>query len=285
MLLLLGHGAHNRAMSHQLAFIGAGNMAEAIARGVLRAKLFRVDQMLASDPQPQRRELFERQLGIRAVDSISEAADDARAIVVAVKPQQAAAVLDKLGLAASQDALVLSVMAGISTTFIERTMGGGAARKWRIIRAMPNTPMLVGAGMVAMARGRHASALDFAAARMLMESAAKVIEVSEDKLDAVTAVSGSGPAYFFLLVEQMIRAGVELGLTPDEARTLAVTTAQGAGAMLAGSAESPDELRRKVTSPGGTTQAAMQLLEQRGVPQAIIDAVKRAAARSKELGQ
>ena len=144
--------------------------------------------------------------------------------------------------------------------------------------------MLMGAGMVALARGTHATQADAECATSLFAAAAKVIYVTEDKLDAVTAVSGSGPAYFFLLVEQMIRAGEALGLTPAEARTLSIQTAVGAAKMLAESADSPEELRRKVTSPNGTTHAAVTLMQERGADVAMADAVQAAARRSRELG-
>lgn len=144
--------------------------------------------------------------------------------------------------------------------------------------------MLVGQGMVAVAAGRHATAYDLAGATRIFAAAASVISVEEDKLDAVTAMSGSGPAYFFYLVEQMVRAGVELGLTPEQSHELAVKTAVGAAKMLVSSTDSPQELRRKVTSPGGTTQAAITHMESAGVGQSIIQAIKAAHQRSRELG-
>ena len=161
---------------------------------------------------------------------------------------------------------------------------GGGATPLRIVRAMPNTPMLVGEGMVAVARGAHATGDDHTTAKRLFESAATVIEVAEDQIDAVTALSGSGPAYVFYLVEQMIAAGIELGLSPEASRQLASKTALGAATMLATSTDTPQELRRKVTSPGGTTQAAITHLETGNAAKLIQDAVKAAARRSGELG-
>jgi pyrroline-5-carboxylate reductase len=269
-------------MTIELGILGAGNMAEAIARGVIQSELLQPTQILAADISPQRRELFKQQLGIRAIEDNREVARQAHAILLSVKPQHMKELLADIGAEARPDVLVISIAAGISSHFIETHLGGG--KNWRVIRTMPNTPMLVGEGMVALARGRHASEQDAAWARKIFEAAADVIDVSEDKLDAVTAISGSGPAYFFYLVEQMIRAGMELGLTPQEARQLAIKTSVGASKMLAGSADTPQELRRKVTSPGGTTQAAMTYLEQQNAGPAIVDAIKAAAARSKELG-
>jgi pyrroline-5-carboxylate reductase len=269
-------------MGIELGILGAGNMAEAIARGVIGSKLLRGDQILAADPSAQRRALFSEQLGIRAAEDNREVARDARMILLSVKPQQMKDVLSVIGPILRPDALIISIAAGVSSQFIETHLGQGA--NWRVIRTMPNTPMLVGQGMVAVARGRNATEEDAAEARKLFEAAAEVIDLSEEKLDAVTAVSGSGPAYVFYLVEQMIRAGTEIGLTPEESRKLAIKTCIGAAKMLESSADSPEELRRKVTSPGGTTQAAISHLEQNQVGVHIVEAVKAAARRSRELG-
>jgi len=212
---------------------------------------------------------------------------------LSVKPQQMGALLDSIAPVLHPGQLIVSIAAGISTHFIESRLNAARAAgaksavpvsAWRVIRTMPNTPMLMGAGMVALARGSHATETDAERATSLFATAAKVIQVTEDKLDAVTAVSGSGPAYFFLLVEQMIRAGEALGLTPAEARTLSVQTAVGAAKMLAESSDSPQELRRKVTSPNGTTHAAVTLMQERGADVAMADAVQAAARRSRELG-
>jgi pyrroline-5-carboxylate reductase len=270
-------------MTQSLAILGAGNMAEAIARGVLRSNLLRADQMAASDPSAQRRDLFTSELKIRATDDNRDAAKNADTVLLSVKPQHMADVLTGLAPALRPDALIVSIAAGISTAFIERHLG--TDRKWRVVRAMPNTPMLVGEGMAALARGAHATDDDLATARKLFEAAADVIEVAEEHIDTVTALSGSGPAYFFFLVEHMTRAGVELGLTPEQAHKLATKTALGSAKMLAMSPDSPQELRRKVTSPGGTTHAAITHMESQGMPQIIVDALKAAQRRGRELGQ
>jgi pyrroline-5-carboxylate reductase len=277
-------------MATELAILGAGNMAEAIAAGVLRGKLLKPDEMIAVDVSAERRLVFEAQLEIATTDDPAAAVKDATIVLLSVKPQQMGALLDAIAVAMDPAQLIVSIAAGISTKFIETRLnavgqaGGAKAESWRVIRTMPNTPMLIGAGMVAVARGSHATPADAERATELFATAAKVIQVTEDKLDAVTAVSGSGPAYFFLLVEQMIRAGEALGLTPAEARTLSVQTAVGAAKMLAESADSAQELRRKVTSPNGTTHAAITLLQERGADKALADAVQAAGRRSRELG-
>jgi pyrroline-5-carboxylate reductase len=269
-------------MQHELAILGAGNMAEAIARSLLNAGIFQASQVIATDVSAQRRELFQKQLGIRAIENNADAVRDVGIILLSVKPQHLKDVLGSIATASRRDVLVISIAAGISSGFIEQNLGSGNA--WRIIRSMPNTPMLIGEGMVAIAAGRHAREEDLVAARRIFAAGATVIELTEDKIDAVTALSGSGPAYFFYLVEQMVQAGVNLGLAPHEAHVLATRTALGAGRMLTASQESPQELRRKVTSPGGTTQAAIETMEAKGVGPAIVAAVQRAAARSRELG-
>jgi pyrroline-5-carboxylate reductase len=264
---------------YELAVIGAGNMAEAIARGVIRAGLVRPDQIVAADVSAARRELFSSQLGIASVESAADAARSARTLLLSVKPQQMAAALASVGGAVSSDVLVISIAAGTTTEFIARTLGGRA----RIVRAMPNTPMLLGEGMTAVASGPGATADDLRRARQIFESAGAVVEVDESLMDAVTAVSGSGPAYFFYLAEQMIAAGEQMGFTREQAKTLVARTAVGAAKMLAESTDSPQELRRKVTSPGGTTEAAIRHMEAQRVGDAIRDAVRAAERRGGEL--
>jgi pyrroline-5-carboxylate reductase len=250
--------------------------------------LLKPEQMIAADVSAERRFAFEARLGIATTDDPAAAAKDAGAVLLSVKPQHMTGLLDSIAGVLRPSQLIVSIAAGISTRFIESGLNAarraGDATPWRVIRTMPNTPMLMGAGMAALARGGHATEADAEWATSLFAAAAKVIQVTEDKMDAVTAVSGSGPAYFFLLAEQMIRAGEALGLTPAEARTLSIQTAVGAARMLAESTDSPEELRRKVTSPKGTTEAAVTLMQARGADVAIADAVKAAARRSRELG-
>ncbi|MGE5612621.1 MAG: pyrroline-5-carboxylate reductase [Bacillota bacterium] len=269
-------------MTYEFGIIGAGNMAEAITRGILSAKLFTPRQILAADLSPQRRELFSKQLGIQTTEDNAQVARNSKIILLSVKPQHMQAALATLAPVLSDQTLIISIAAGVSTAAIEKHLAPG--KSWRIIRVMPNTPMLVGAGMVALAPGRHAQPADLATAQRIFEAGATVLQLPEDKIDAVTAISGSGPAYFFFLVEYMVQAGVELGLTPEQAHILATRTAAGAAKMLLTSPDSPKELRRKVTSPGGTTQAAIETMEAQNMPQTIVTALHRAAQRSKELG-
>ncbi|MGA2583630.1 MAG: pyrroline-5-carboxylate reductase [Tepidisphaeraceae bacterium] len=269
-------------MKYDLAIIGAGVMAEAIARGVLAGKQFAAGRMIAADVSADRRKLFES-LGIKTTESAAEAAQDAQSMLLSVKPYQMEQVLAGLNGHLGEETLIISIAAGIGSGFIARHLGEG--KNWRIVRAMPNTPMLVGEGMVAIAPGGAAGAADLAEARKIFESAAQVIEVDESKMDAVTALSGSGPAYFFFLVEQMFRAGEEMGLTPEESRTLAIQTAVGAAKMMSRSPDSPSEHRRRVTTPNGTTHAAISHMESKNWPEITVEALKAAKKRSTELGK
>ena len=271
-------------MSFELGIIGAGNMAEAIARGLIGSKRLAPGQLIAADVSPERRALFESQLGIKTTVDNRDVVRDTKTVLLAVKPQQMAGVLASLRIAFRPNSLVVSIAAGISTAFVEHHLGA-PARQSRVVRAMPNTPMLVGEGMVALSRGAHATDADVVTARRLFEAAAAVIEVPDDKMDAVTALSGSGPAYVFFLVEQMVRAGVEMGLSPQQAHQLATKTAMGAAKMLVMSTDPPAELRRKVTSPGGTTHAAITHMESNNLPGIFVDALKVAEQRGRELGQ
>jgi pyrroline-5-carboxylate reductase len=268
---------------YQLGIIGAGNMAEAIVRGVLGAKLLGAGEIVAADPSLARRELFQNALKIATHDDALTFVGQCDAILLSVKPQQMAEVLAAVGQRLRPDTLTLSIAAGISTGYIAEKLGGRT--QWHVIRAMPNLPMLIGQGMVALCRSQHASAADLDRARRLFSAAGTVIEVEENQINAVTAVSGSGPAYVFYLAEQMIAAGEALGLSADEARTLTAQTILGAAKILTDSAESPQSLRQKVTSPGGTTAAAIAHMESHHWPQTTVDALKAAAKRALELGK
>jgi pyrroline-5-carboxylate reductase len=270
-------------LDFDLGIIGAGNMAEAIARGLVRANQFAAGRMIVSDPSAARRDLFQTQLKIQAVDDNAAVARQSAVLLLSVKPQTMPAALATIASAADPKTLIISIAAGTSTRFIAN--GLGADRPWRIVRAMPNTPMLVGEGASAICPGENAADSDLALARRIFESAGIVIQTTEDRIDAVTAVSGSGPAYFFYLAEQMIAAAIDLGLPPDQARLLAAKTALGAARMLMESPDQPAELRRKVTSPGGTTETAIKHMDASHWPAATVDAVKAAAARSRELSK
>jgi len=266
--------------TYALGFIGAGNMAEAIARGVVRSGAFRFDELVACDVAAERRRLFEDELHVRCTDDPAVVARDADLILLAVKPQQMEGVLATIAPAARADALVVSIAAGVTVAAIERHL---APRP--VVRTMPNTPLMVGLGAVALAPGTHATAEHLERARKLFAPLGVVVDVHEDQMDAVTALSGSGPAYVFYLVEQMTAAGVAMGLDPDVAAKLANQTALGAATMLQRGTDGPAELRRKVTSPGGTTQAAIEHMAAHGFERIVVDALRAAERRGRELGR
>jgi pyrroline-5-carboxylate reductase len=263
---------------YKLGFIGSGNMAEAILRGILNAGLYKPAEVVASDIDAQRRELFGL-LGVATTEDNTVPAGAPRTLI-AVKPQKLGEALGGLSQAFPTNGLVISIAAGVSTQALDEWIGG----RGRIVRVMPNTPMLVGCGMAAVAAGPRAEQDDVEEVVRLFATGGQAVVVDEHLMDAVTAVSGSGPAYFFYLVEAMIAAGEAEGLASHIARLLAAQTCLGAGKMLMETDDPPEKLRRRVTSPGGTTERAARRLDGAGVKQALVDAIRAAAERSRELG-
>lgn len=261
-----------------LGVIGCGNMGSALVRSVLAARLIPASRILTWHPDPARLRRAVRRLGIRRAASLRQLAR-APVLLLAVKPGQMDGVLAGLRGAVGRRTLVLSVAAGISTRRIERALGPGVP----VVRAMPNTPALARAGITALAGGRSAGKADLRAAARIFRCAGEVVEVKERRMDAVTALSGSGPAYFFFLMERMIQAGVRLGLSQAVARELTLRTALGAAALAAASSEPPEKLRAQVTSKGGTTEAALRTFRRAGVGSGIDRGIRTAAARSKRL--
>jgi pyrroline-5-carboxylate reductase len=263
-----------------LGFIGSGNMAEAIARGVVARGVVSASGIIASDVRPERLGVL-RKLGAVAATSNREVAEKSETVILAVKPQNVPGVLPEIAGLIRPPKLLVSICAGVPTAAIESALGELSP----VVRVMPNTPLLVGKGMSALSAGRWAGEKELERTRRIFEAVGRVLVLPESKMDAVTAVSGSGPAYFFYLAEAMIEAALAEGLSPEEAEALVRATAEGAGALLAESSEKAQELRRRVTSPGGTTEAAVKVLESAGVKEALVAAVRRAAERSRELGR
>lgn len=264
-------------MDYELCFVGAGNMAEAIARAAIDRKVLTPAQIAAADPVHDRRQVF-ADMGVTVGPDAVSLARGSRQILLAVKPQQLASLGELLGTVDPQMQVVVSIMAGIPSRRIESMIGGPA----RVVRVMPNTPLMAGQGMAGLSLGSHAQQGDAELAMRLMSAAGKAVLVDEADLDAITAVSGSGPAYLFYLAEAMHRAAVELGLR-DHADLLVRQTLLGAATLLAESDLSPAELRKRVTSPGGTTEAAIAHMDGNVTQQVIINAVKAAQRRSLEL--
>ncbi|MCX7806104.1 MAG: pyrroline-5-carboxylate reductase [Planctomycetota bacterium] len=263
----------------RIGFVGAGNMAEALARGLLASGAIPASSVVAYDPSTDRAGIF-RGLGAALAASNAEVAERCDVIILAVKPQVAPAACASLkpGLA-GKSRLAISIMAGITTARIGEMLGAGV----RVVRAMPNTPMLIRCGATCICPGAGASEKDMAVAEAIFVPASMVMRVPESLMDGATALSGSGPAYAFYLVEAMVEAGVAEGFRREDALGLATRAVLGAARMLEETGLAPGELRRRVTSPGGTTQAAIESMEAAGVRGAISAAVRRAAARAREL--
>lgn len=263
-----------------ISFIGAGNMAEALIRGLLRGNVFAPDEITASGPREERmRELAER-FHIRTTTNNHEAAK-AEIIVLSVKPQILSRVLEQIGKDISPDALVISIAAGVPVTAIQARLAEGA----RIVRAMPNTPALVDAAATAIAGGEHARASDLEAAKQIFDAVGITVILEESALDAVTGLSGSGPAYVFLILEALSDAGVKVGLSRRNSQLLAAQTLLGSAKMLLETNEHPGRLKDMVTSPGGTAITGLHTLENGGVRTTLMNAVEAATRRSRELGE
>jgi pyrroline-5-carboxylate reductase len=280
-----------KAFKLKTGFIGAGNMTEAMIGAVIRSNIFAPEHIFASDVIQERLDMLSDVYKISTINDNFKLFLTCDIIIVAVKPQQIshvlAAISEQIDHRLLKRKLFISIAAGYPIKKIEdvlyQSLEVHSRKMMPIIRVMPNTPALVLAGMCGMAANQYANKEDITIARTILEATGKVIEFSEDKLDAVTALSGSGPAYVFYLAEAMIEGGVKAGLDPDKAYVLAIETLKGAAALLSSQNESPELLRKKVTSPGGTTEAAIKVLDDGRVKHNIVDAISAAAQRSKEL--
>ncbi len=264
-----------------IGFIGAGNMAEAMIKGIINAKLYQPKDVLISDIREERLDLLKKEYGVTPAKDNSELAGGVDTLVLSIKPQNMADAVMGIKDAVKSDCLVISIMAGVRIAKISSILGDIP-----IVRVMPNTPALIGEGASALfANGKARPQMDNA--MRIFSAVGKTVNVdNEDLIDAVTAVSGSGPAYFFALMEEMIKAAHNLGLSAEIAGALVLQTAKGA-ALLAAERdefdEGPAELRRKVTSPGGTTEAALKVFAAREFGQIIEQALTAARDRSTEL--
>jgi pyrroline-5-carboxylate reductase len=262
-----------------IGFIGGGNMAEALIRGLVEAGIG-PDKIGVSDPRQERLDELAKKYGLRTdLDNLS-IARSAEVVVLATKPQVLPSVLDQLR-GQAEDKLFVSVAAGIPTTLIQERLGEGT----RVIRAMPNTPALVGAGATALALGKDANEEDARIGTSIFDAVGVTEILKENQLDAVTGLSGSGPAYVFVVLESMADAGVKLGLPRPVALKLAAQTVMGSAKLLLDTNGHPGQLKDMVTSPGGTTIAGLHALEQGGLRNTLMSAVEAATKRAKELGE
>jgi len=264
-----------------IGFVGGGNMAEAIIRGIITAKIYRPEHVFVSDIRQDRLEFLREEYKVITLENNAELADEAATIILSVKPQNMSNVLHEIKDAVNPEKLIISIAAGVRLGSICAILGEVPA-----VRVMPNTPALIGEGAAALCANEKARPM-LDRAKSIFESVGLAVVVdNEDLLDAVTAVSGSGPAYYFLLMEEMIEAATMLGLDRNLAKDLVLQTAKGAS-LLAVEAdknnESPSVLRRKVTSPGGTTEAALNVFAANKFGLMIADALKAAVERSRTL--
>ena len=268
-------------MAYELIIVGGGRIGTALAHGLRAAQFCLPSQLAVIELSRDRRDELDHELAGSDVLASLELDHVAphTGVVLCVKPEQAEGVARLIG--AVGTTRVLSIVAGLSTSRIEAVMPGPVA----VIRAMPNTPVLVGKGASAIAGGSHVTKDDLDWAESVLGALGIVVRLSERHLDAVTGLSGSMPAYLYLVVEALIEAGVHQGLTRETSRELVVATFEGAGALLAATGDSPENLRAQVTSPGGTTAAGIRMLESRAVRAAFLEAVAAATERSRQLGR
>jgi pyrroline-5-carboxylate reductase len=267
----------------RIGFIGSGNMAEALIKGVTVADVYAPQDVFISDIRTDRLELLAEKYGVVPAKSNAEVAAKVESVVLSIKPQNMTDALQSIKDAISADALVISIAAGIKVANISAVLGEMA-----IVRVMPNTPALIGEGASALFANEKAKPLLKQAMTIFSSVGKAVIVDDEDLMDAVTAVSGSGPAYYFLLMEEMIKAGASLGLPEDVAKDLVLQTAKGAGLLAAEAdknGENPAVLRKKVTSPGGTTEAALKVFAEGKISELITAAITRARDRGRELAK
>ncbi|SDP37342.1 pyrroline-5-carboxylate reductase [Actinacidiphila guanduensis] len=269
--------ARTPGTAQKVAVLGAGKIGEALLSGMIRAGWAPADLLVTARRPERAAELHERH-GVEAVSN-AHAAKAADTLILAVKPQDMGALLDELAPHTAADRLVISAAAGIPTAFFEERLAEGTA----VVRVMPNTPVLVDEGMSVISAGRHADESHLARTEAIFQPVGKTLRVPEKHQDAATALSGSGPAYFYYLVEAMTDAGILLGLPRAQAHDLIVQSAIGAAVMLRDSGEHPVRLREAVTSPAGTTINAIRELENHGVRAALIAALEAARDRSREL--
>ena len=264
-----------------MGFLGAGQMATALAKGWIAAGLLDGARCVASDPHPGAREIFTASTGIRCTESNADVLKSSNVIVLAVKPQMIPALLAEIRPALTPESLVISIAAGI--TLVQ--LAEGLSATTRIVRVMPNTPALVGMSATAFAANAKTTAADVALVTKLFQAIGVVFPVAEKLLDAVTGLSGSGPAYVYVMIEALADGGVRAGLPRDMAQQLAAQTVLGSAQMVLTTGRHPGALKDAVASPGGTTIAGLHALERAGFRGALMDAVLAAAQRAEELGQ
>jgi len=265
----------------RLGFIGGGNMAEAIIKGLLRAQLINSSSVMVSDIVEERLRYLQRSYGVQVTEDNEEVVAKGDILILAIKPQNMAEVLEKIKSAIDNNKLLISIAAGVPLQFI----GGYLSPEARLVRVMPNAPALVLEGMAAIAPGKRATTTDCQIVEGIFNAIGKSCIVKEELLDVVTGLSGSGPAYIFVIIQALADGGVREGLPRDVALQLAAQTVLGAARMVVETGEHPEKLKDMVASPGGTTIAGLHQIELGNIRATLINAVIAATERSRELGQ
>jgi pyrroline-5-carboxylate reductase len=268
-------------LDQTIGFLGAGSMAEALIRGLLKGGDAKPDQILASGPRVERMNELRERFSIITTTNNRELVEKSDIVVLSVKPQIMSGVLDEIRSSLKADVLVVSIAAGVPISAIESRLHSGA----RVIRTMPNTPALVDAAATAISRGGLATEEDLAVAKRIFDAVGMTVILDEYQLDAVTGLSGSGPAYIFLILEALSDAGVKVGLSRRTSQLLAAQTMLGSAKLLLETNEHPGMLKDMVTSPGGTAITGLHTLEEGGVRTTLMNAVEAATNRSRELGR
>lgn len=274
-------GERAMTIGGKVAVVGTGNMGQALIRGVIEAQLVTPDQVCASDPRSEQRTACQERYGVHTSAVNAEAVRDAAVVVLAVKPQIVDSVLDEIRDVLGSQTVLISIVAGRTSASLEDRL----AHRARVVRTMPNVSCLVGAGATAVASGSHATDDDIAMARRIFDAVGMTVVVDESLMDAVTGLSGSGPAYIFMVIEALSDAGVKTGLSRWDAHALACQTVLGAAKLAIETKEHPGRLKDMVCTPGGTTIAAVHELEAGGLRTTLINAVEVATRRSHELGR
>ena len=268
-------------MDKTIGFIGAGKMATAIIKGLLKSGLFDKNHIIASEPNKDYAHKIEKELGIKMVHNNREAAAEADIILLAVKPFVVKEVLTEIEDRIDSSKVIITIAAGISSSRVEEIL----EKEARVIKVMPNTPALLGEGMSAVCKGEHATEEDFETVIKIFESVGKVIKAKEEDIDAITGVSGSGPAFYYYIIDAIAKAGEKLGIDYKTALMLSAQTALGSAKMIMESGVEPQQLITNVTTPGGTTAEGNKVLNESNISDILFETVEKTAKKSELMGK
>ncbi len=269
----------------KLGFIGGGNMAEAMVNGLITASFIEARNILVSDPISERLEYMHSEYKVRTTSDNRELVQKSDILVIAVKPQSVKKILKNFADLVDGEKLIVSVAAGVPISLIEEILDGKSEKKVPVVRTMPNTPALVQEGVTAICRSEHVTKTEMKIVHRIFEAIGRTVDVEEGHIDAVTGLSGSGPAYIFMIIEALSDAGVKMGLPREVANILTVQTVLGSAKLARESGKHPGELKDMVTSPGGTTISGLHALEEGGLRTTLMNAVENATRRSMALGK